>query len=219
MSLYDDDTNQPINLSGITTLTNPNGISNNNWAITNGQINTTSSTVFFTPGYPVGNELLAATFVVAPGLGFLSGDPITITDVDGSVQMVGYVTSYSPATGTLVAQIGLNFQMEIRAYDRYRGVDDYSPWYDWGGAPSSLIGGPPLILATLGQGLMMTDVGYLQVMIPAVMMQQLRHRTYMCAMAVTDTLNTRQVFIAELPILYGGMEIATWVQPMAAPTV
>lgn len=220
VSIYDDDTNSPVLLSGIKILQNPNGISNNNWIVTDGQISTTSSTVFFTPGYPIGNQLLAVTFTVGLNLGILAGDPITITDVDGDVQLIGYVTSYTPATGTLVTQIGYNFQMEIRRWGRGRHfLDDYSPWYDWGGGPPPGSGATPTILATLGKGIMITDIGFLQVVIPVSLLQQLRHETYLVAMAMTDSVNTRQVFLGELPILYGGMQTWPWQQTLTAQTV
>ena len=41
-------------------------------------------------------------------------------------------------------------------------------------------------------------------------MQKLHHKSYMIAMGVSDSVNTRQVFLGELPMLYGGMQVGPW---------
>lgn len=207
ISLFDDDTGQPINLTGITFLQNPNGFTGHNWQVTDGQIVTTSATQFTVPGYPVGNQLSALNIIVGLNLGILGGDPITITDVNGNATMIGYVLSYAAATGALSVQIGVSLTMEIRSQDQYYGNSDYSQWYDWGGGiPNS---SQPIILAQLGTYLTIIDIGYIQINIPAIIMQQLRSRTYLLSMIMSDSVNTRQIFISKLPILYGGISTLT----------
>ena len=210
ISIADDDTGDYLNLSGVTVLQNPNGYLNNNWVITDGQILTSSSTPFFVPGYPIGSQLLSVALTTHDlNLGILAGDLITIADFDGDATMVGYVTSYTPTTGALVVQVSLKFQLEIRSLDQRHRRDDYSPWYDWGGGPSP-DSGQPIILASLGQGLTIVDVGYLQINIPASIIQRLQLRTYMIALAMTNSVDTRQIFIGELPMLYGGIQTWPW---------
>jgi hypothetical protein len=210
VSIFDDDTGDPINLTGITFLKNPNGFTGSNWVLTDGLVTVTSTTPVTVPGYPVGNQLMSLSMNVTPNAAVASGDVIQIADVNGTVVggnavMIGYVLSYTPANGALVAQIGLFFQMEIRRMSEERHFDDYSSWYDWGGGGSPPFSDQPLIRASLGSGLTIIDVGYIQINIPALIMQQLRLRTYSIAMAMTDSINTRQVFIGELPILFGGI--------------
>ena len=162
MSIFDDDTGEPINLTGITLLKNPNGFLGSNWQVFDGAIVTSSTSTLFVPGYPVTNQLLALSLNVDLSLGILAGDLITITDVNGNATMTGYVTGYTPSTGGLTVQIGLNFQLEIRNIMRGHHGDDYAPWFDWGGGAFPT-GGHPIIIAVLGKGLSIIDVGYVQI--------------------------------------------------------
>lgn len=205
VSIFDDDTGQPINLSGITFLQNPNGFTGSNWQVTDGSIVTPSVSTLIVPGYPIGNQLLALSQTVGVGLGIQAGDVVTIRDVGGNATMVGYATGYSPATGLLTSQIGWQFSFEIRAQDPHgRGLNsDYSQW-DWGGGSPNGPGSTPIIQATLGNGLSIIDIGFVQINIPVTQMQKLRSRTYGVGMVMTDSVNTRQVFIGKLPMLYGG---------------
>lgn len=220
VSIFDDDTGQPVNLSGIVLLQNPNGFTGTNWQITDGAIVTSSTTQIFVPGYPVGGQLTALMLQVGVGLAINPGDPLTIADAVGNATMLGRATTYTAATGILTAQVGMQFALEIRSEqqsDRGNFGHDYSPYYDWGGGSPS--GSRPLIQATLGNGLTIIDAGYLQINIPVTLMQQLRLRSYLIAMAMTDSINTRQIFIGKLPILYGGISvISQTTQTMPAPT-
>ena len=128
-----------------------------------------------------------------------------ITDAAGNASVAGYVTSYTVSTGALVVQVGLTFQLEIRSKDPYNRHSDYSFWYDWGGGAP---GGPaPIILATLGTGLSIIDMGFLLINIPELTMRRLHHKSYLIALTATDSVNTRQIFIGRLPMLYGGVTL------------
>ena len=221
VSIFDDDTGQPINLSGITFLKNPNGFTGANWQVTDGSINTISTTPITVPGYPIGNQLMALSITVATGLGILAGDVINVNDVGGNATMIGYATGYTPATGMLTIQVGMQFSFEIRSQDHHghRGFgEDYSQWYDWGGGPPGGPGSTPIIQATLGKGLTIIDIGFVQINIPVTLMQRLRAKTYGVAMAMTDSVNTRQIFIGKLPMLYGGIVTVAQTVTMPAPS-
>lgn len=222
VSIFDDDTGQPLNLTGITVLSTPNGFTGTNWVISDGAIVTTSSTSITVPGFPVTNQLLALSLTTNDlNLGIMGGDPIAIYDAGGGASMVGYVQSYTPTNGALVVQVGYNFQLEIRRIDQHQHNFgwDYSMWFDWGSGSS--LGDVPLIKANLGTGLSIIDIGYLQINIPAMIMQQLHNRTYMIGLAMTDSINTRQVFLGRLPILYGGLTplVLTGSSTAAVPSV
>jgi hypothetical protein len=202
LAVNDDDTGDPINLTGIQMLANPNGFTGSNWTVTDGTIVTSSVTPFTVPGYPINDQLTAVALAVGLGLSILPGDAVTIADAGGAATMIGYVTSYTPANGALVAQCGLMFQFEIRAeHPRHQLNTDYSSWYDFGFGP----GNAPLISAALGTGLTIVDVGMLQINIPEITLRQLHHRSYMAGLTATDGISTRQLLIARLPIQYGGV--------------
>lgn len=204
LSIFDDDTGDPLNLTGIVSLANQNGFTGSNWQITDGLITTTSATPITVPGYPVGNQLLAIGMVVGAGLNILQGDVVTITDVGGQATLSGYVMSYTSGNGSLVVQVGLMFQLEIRSQDRHGrsfGDFDYSQWYDWGGGPV----GTPLLIATLGQGLTVVDLGYLQINIPEAYMRRLTNKSYLISLVCSDSVNTRQLFVGKLPMIFGGV--------------
>lgn len=201
VSLFDDDTGEAIDLSG-RTLAQPGDFIGNAWVVTSGLIVTASVSQLTIKDYPIGNEMQALALVVGQNLGILAGDPVTIADATGLNTMTGYVTSYAPATGALVCQIGTAFEFEIRG--PYHG-DGYGSGY----GSSSMIGTDdcqiPLISARLGNGITVVDLGVLQVRIPASIIAKLRHRTYGAAMTMFDGADTRQVFIGKLPMLSGGV--------------
>lgn len=209
VSLFDDDTGQAIDVSG-RTLAVPGDFVGANWTVSDGNIITHSNTQLTIKDYPFGNEMQAIAAIVGQNLGLLAGDPITFADVNPLNTMTGYVVSYAPATGAVVAQIGCAFDFEIRGNHHGDGYGD-------GYGSSSQIGSDsfsaPLITALLGTGITVVDIGKLQIRIPASTMQQLRHRTYCAAMAVYSGPDTRQLFIGKLPILYGGLSTA----PLALP--
>jgi len=196
IALFDDDLNQPISLAG-TTGSGTFSL----WTVTDGAIVTASATQITIPAFPIGNQLSALALTVGAGLGILPGDPIKIADASGKNTMTGYVVSYAIATGALVVQIGMTFQFEIRAKGPWTWDSDYNPWYDVG-APTI---DAPIITASLGKGIEIIDLGYIQVLIPELQFRVLRHKSYKVGLTMTDSVNTRQIMVAELPMIFGGV--------------
>ena len=212
VSLFDDDTGDPIELSG-RTLANPGDFTGSVWTVTDGPIVTMSFTELTIPDFPIGGTLLAVALTVGLNLNILAGDFITIADPTGLNTMSGYVTSYAPASGALVCQIGTAFEFEIRHIgpgDYHR--TGYSVFYDIGTYPS--LG--PIITAQLGNGLTIIGVGVMQILIPAMIFQKLHLSTYLASMNMTDSVNTRQIFVGQLPVEFGGVGRAAVPNPGAA---
>jgi hypothetical protein len=196
VSIYDDDTGQPVNLSGTI-----GAGTFSNWNVRAGVSLTTSLTTLTIPSLPIGAQLSTLALTVGTGLVINAGDPITITDISGNNSMQGYVLSYNKTTGVLTCQIGLTFVFEIRrGRPRDSVIDDYSWYFDFGTLRTSA----PLIAAALGTGLTIIDVGFLQIRIPVSSFNQLNLYTYLASLTMTDSYDTRQLFLAELPVLYGG---------------
>lgn len=204
VSLFDDDTGEAIDLSG-RVLAAPGDFTAANWVVTAGAVVTASVSQLTIPDYPIGDQLLAVALTVGAGLAIAAGSPVTIADAaTGANTMTGYVTSYAPATGALVAQIGCAFEFEIRG--QHQASDD-----DGGYGASSYIGSDaceaPLISAGLGNGLSLVDLGKIEIRIPAATMARLRHRTYGIAMSAYDGYDSRQLFIGKLPVFAGGTRL------------
>jgi hypothetical protein len=201
ISLNDDDTGLPINLAGIT-LVNPNGFTGSSWKVTDGSIITSSTTPLTIPGYPIGSQLSTLSLTVGTNLGIKPGDPITIADNTGLNTMTGYVVSYA-STGALICQIGLTFQFEIRRGRPGDAGTGYVTWYDFGVQNDQ----GPLLAAALGTGITITDVGFIQILLPEAQFKTLSHgpTTYAAALTMTDSVNTRQIFLAQLPVFSGGV--------------
>jgi hypothetical protein len=201
VSLFDDDTGLAIDLSG-RTLAAPGDFTGNNWTVTIGTVVTPSVTSLTIKDYPIGNEMQAIAAVVGLNLAIAAGALAVISDPTGKNTMVGYITSYAPATGALVVQVGCAFEFEIRGSAHHDG-------YGTGYGPSSFIGTDnheqPLISAQLGAGITLVDVGVIQIRIPASTMNKLHHKTYGAAMTAFDGADTRQLFVGKLPILSGGV--------------
>jgi hypothetical protein len=211
-AIFDDITGQPINLSG-TSLANPAmPFTASGWTIVDGAIVATSNTTFTIPVPPIGSDLLAVTLTVAPNLAIKPGDPVKISDTaTGNNQMLGYVTSYTVGSGTLVCQIGVSFQFEIRG-DSAGTFSGYSANYDWG-LPNDQ---GAVLRATLGKGITIVDIGFLTIFIPEITFRGVLDipfnsqsntvaRTLMASLTMTDTINTRQIYVGRLPILFGGV--------------
>jgi hypothetical protein len=113
----------------------------------------------------------------------------------------GYVISYAISTGFMVVQIGCSFLFEIRRSGAGSDSSGYVPYYDVGVSDES----GPLLQAELGNGIFFVDIGVIQIMIPAAAMQKLRTGTYSAALVVTDSVNTRQMFVGQLPVQWGGV--------------
>lgn len=198
VSLFDDDTGEAIDVSG-RTLAAPGDFTGAAWTVTSGAVIAASVSLLTIKDYPFGNEMQALALTVGLNLGILAGDPVTIRDATGLNTMTGYVTSYAPATGKMVAQIGSAFEFEIRG-SHHHCDGGYGASWSIGGA-----GDTPLISAQLGNGITAVDVGKLQVRLPASLIAKLHHKTYRVGMAMFDGADTRQIFVGELPILSGGV--------------
>ena len=131
--------------------------------------------------------------------------PVTGGAAVGPNSMTGYITSYDPTSGDVVAQIGSTFQCEIRQLKAMRGFElAYgSSWDTWGTYGDY----GPIINLSLGNGLMMVDTGVLQIRSPEITFRKLRHRTYGLSLTMTDSYDTRQVMIARLPLQFGGVSL------------
>lgn len=222
LGLFDDDLNQPINVAGVVLAPgNPNGLTGSAWTVTDGTISTTSSTTLTIPAYPIGNQLSALALTVGTGLSIQAGDPIKIADTaTGLNTMVGYVTSYVSSTGALICQIGSTFQFEIRrGGPRQTNTTGYVDFYDFG-TPDDL---GPLLKASLGipsatqQAVTIVDVGIIQVKFPEAVFRTLGsapggpsqpsggHGTFTVGMTMFDGVDTRQILLGLLPVLYGNV--------------
>jgi hypothetical protein len=201
LGLSDDDTGQAINLAGIT-LQNPNGFTGSTWTVKDGSIVTSSNTTITIPPYPIGNQLSTLALTVGTGLGILPGDAVTILDPSGLNTMTGTVTSYVSATGALVCQIGMTYQFEIRGRGPRDLTSGFTPWFDVGVENDE----GPLLSASLGNGIMVVDVSFIQILIREAQFKTLSAaRSYLASLTLTDGVNTRQVFIGQLPVLWGGV--------------
>jgi hypothetical protein len=201
VSIFDDDTGQPVNLSGTT-----GSGTFSSWNVTAGASITTSNTAMTIPVFPIGNQLSALALTVGTGLVINPGDPITISDLSGQNKMQGYVTNYTSTTGALICQIGSTFQFEIRRGPPRGGAGfDYVWYFDFG----TINTGGPLLTLSLGSStngtIYIVDQGVIQLKIPETSFKKLHLATYICGLTMSDSSDTRQVFIAELPVLYGGV--------------
>lgn len=202
VSLFDDDTGQAIDVSG-RTLANPGDFTAAAWTVTSGLSISASVTPLTIKDYPFGNEMQALALTIGLGLAINPGDPVTIADTaTGKNTMTGFVTSYVPATGAMVAQIGAAFDFEMRGHHHHESND-----CDYGS--SSFIGfdssDTPVVQAQLGSGLTNVGLGVVQIKIPASTLFKTHHKTYNVAMAIYLGGDTRQVFVGKQPILYGGL--------------
>jgi hypothetical protein len=203
VSVFDDDTGAAVNLAGITLApANVNGYTGSSWLVTCGAVNSVSSSTLTIPGYPIGNQLQSVSLTISTGLSIAAGSPVTIVDnVTGQNGMAGYVTSYNSATGALVCRIGMSVQFEIRGADG-SPQSGYAPYYDFGVQSDA----GPLLSASLGNGISISDLGYIAVNIPESQIRQLAAaNSYRVGMTITDGVNTRQLMIAQLPVLWGGV--------------
>lgn len=213
VSLFDDDTGQAIKLDGCTTA-NGQAFTSAAWTVVtsdaNGNvINTTSATSITIPAFPISNQVIALALTVASGLAIAAAQPITIKDTaTGLNKMVGYVTSYNANTGALVVQIGVTFQFEIRrGGPRNINIDDFTPFFYVG---QVLTSAPQLAAALgtgIGQGITHIDTGVIQIRIAEAQFKILERRTYQAALTMTDSVDTREIFVASLPVGYGGVTI------------
>lgn len=198
LEILDDDTGQPLNLSGTT-----GSGTFSSWTVTAGAAITSSSTTITIPAFPIGNQLSALALTVGTGLTINAGDPISISDSTGKKTMAGYVLSYNSTTGALTAQIGITCQFEIRRGEPHNQGVGFTPWFDIG----TQFDAGPLLSASLGNGVLITDVGFLQIRIPESQFKKLTPGTHIAALTISDSVDTRQIFLASLPVLYGAVTI------------
>lgn len=207
-ALFDDDTGEPIKLDGCTTA-NGQAFTSSAWTVTDGNIITSSTTQITIPVFPIGNQVIALALTVGTNLAIHAGDPITIADsATGANFMIGYVTSYTASNGALVVQVGVTFQFEIRrSGPRNENLDDFTPFFYVG----MVLNQPPLITASLGlpspqqSTITHVDTGTVEIRVPEAIFRQLNHRTFRASCTMTDSIDTRSIFVAELPVLTGGV--------------
>ncbi len=209
VAIFDDDTGQAIDLSG-RKLALPGDFTAQSWTVVCGNVATASVSSITIKDYPFGNEMQAIPLTVGTNLAIAAGSPVTISDITGLNTLTGYVTSYAPATGAMVVQIGDAFDFEIRGKRNH----EFDGGYGYSSSEIGTIGeGNPIIQAQLGNGITVIDVGVIQIRIPASTMQKLRHKTYDVGMVMTDSQDTRQVFLGVLPMLYGGVSTTPFAVP------
>lgn len=200
VQVFDDDTFEPIDLANSATA-NMQSFTGSAWTVRDGAITTTSTTTITIPPFPIGDELNALALTIGVGLAIKPGDPIQIADTPtGLNTMNGYCVSYASATGKLVVQIGWTFEFEVRPLPpNWVPGYDYTSWYDVGVAPQQ-----PILKASLAAGtIFVTDLGTLEIRIPESTFKTLRSGTYGIGMTMTDSVNTRQLFIGRLPVGWG----------------
>lgn len=215
IALFDDDTLQPISLSGITLANTGAPFTASAWTVIDGNIVTTSATTITIPTFPIigSNRLTALSLVIAAGLAINPGDPIQIQDTaTGQNILNGFAVSYASSTGVLVVQIGWTFQFEIRGGGmRNQGIG-YDVFWDWG-IPDDL---GPVLQASFDNGfLSLVDVNIIQILIPEATVKTLggtsifgserQPGTFKVGMTGTDGVNTRQFLIGSQPFYYGGV--------------
>lgn len=215
ISLWDDDQNQQINVTGIGLTSGVLPVlpfTSSSWTLTDGSIITSSSSSITIPALPINNQLSALSFTVGVGLGIKPGDPVTLTDSTGKYTLTGYVTSYTSGSGAIVCQFGLTYQFEIRGETPNNTGAGYIAWYDFGTPDDQ----GPILQATLANYISIIDIGAVQITIPESVFKTLLDvpynsqsntyaRTFLACMTMTDSINTRQLFVGRLPVLYGGV--------------
>ena len=204
LSLFDDQTGDPIKLDGCFTASGM-PFTSGAWTVTSGAAVTTSSTVLTIPVFPIASAAQASLFLfVGTNQAIAPGAPVTIKDTaTGLNYMIGYVVSYTPSTGALVVQIGMVFLFEIR--NTSPRPDLWGLGYSTYPTIGNVADDGPLLKATLGQGIAIIDIGVIQIMIPASMFQRLFGGTYSAALVMSDGIATRQVFAGTVPVIQGAV--------------
>jgi hypothetical protein len=212
VSIFDDDTGDPIKLDGcVTQYGQP--FTGSTWSVISGTLDAFSTTTLTIPVFPIASVAQTALFLQLPvNLAINPGDPVKIVDPTGQNYMTGLVTSYDPQKGAMVVQIGLTFAFELR-----RGLPrddfDYVPYFY---GPGTVQDSGPLLRATLGQGIAITDIGWLQVLFPAPMVQKLYGGTYIISLVMSDGASTRQVFLGTVAVFNGSLSPSP-LQPSVGP--
>lgn len=213
LGVWDDDLGTQINITGCV-LNNPAAaFTSSNWNVVANGVVTTSSTSLTIPVPPITTQLQSVTLTVGTNLAISPGGSVAIIDhATGLNSMQGYVTSYTASSGVLVCQIGFTFQFEIRGETPNNTGAGYIAWYDFGTPDDQ----GPILQATLANYLTIVDQGTIQCNIPESVFKTILDvpynsqsntyaRTFLASMTMTDSINTRQLFVGRLPVLYGGV--------------
>lgn len=202
ITLFDDDTGDPLNL----TYTTGTGTLNS-WQVDvaatlqGAVVLSTSSSSTLT----IGNGTFAAA--LPTGLAISAGQYVTFTAL-GAVPgvMIGRVNSYNSATGALSFTVStMTVQLEIRR-DKFgagqRGSnEDYIQFFNYGALDDT----GPIITLSIGNGITIVDIGTLQIYVSELNMRNLAGRTHIVAAVLTsaDNVDARQLFLGKLPVLDG----------------
>lgn len=192
LTVFDDDTGQPLNLSGTTGVGTFMG-----WNVT-----TPNSNSVFAGSLTIATGVLSIT--LNTGLNIAVGDSISLVQQsNNTLTMFGTVVSYISATGALTAQIGMTVQFEARLAGNttaFAFSSGYVPWWDYGSVSNT-----PALIASVGNGITFPDIGQMVVYFPESQIKTLQHGTYNVGVTIksSDGLDVRQVMIGRLPVFNG----------------
>lgn len=198
IALYDDDTDEPLN------LTNTQG--QGTYAAWSAQVSDEINgevllTTVSTTSLLIGQGTKTAT--VELGLDISAGQSVKFLYQSDTTQWLqGLVTSYNALTGALVFVVStVTLLLEIRRARETRNNSGYIPFYDW----DSTTDEGPLLTAEIGDGITIVDTGVFQLYFSRDDMRTLDPGTYIvgCTMESSDGVDVRQLFIGRLPVLSG----------------
>jgi hypothetical protein len=131
-------------------------------------------------------------------------NPILFPQVTNRESWVPVIELRDDDTGDPIDLSGLtSIQLEVRIIGRSVGhwSTPMAPWYD--DPPEAY----PILTASLGNGIAILDVGYFQVVFPETKMRTLKAGTYRVGCVASDGSDqgTRQLFVAQLPVIDGGV--------------
>lgn len=202
ISLFDDDTGEPINL---TYTTGTGAFSSWVVAVSSTLQGTTLFSTNSASSLLIGTGVLNA--VVGTALAIIPGQFVAFTALTGTASMMGVVNSYNASTGALQFTVStMAVALEIRR-DRFgsgqRNDTGYVNFFDYGNVDDW----GPLISLSIGNGITIVDIGTLQVYVSEAQMRGLSGRTHIVAAVLTsaDGIDARQLFLGRLPVLDGYM--------------
>jgi hypothetical protein len=127
-------------------------------------------------------------------------NPVLLPQVSNREDFLLTLSLYDDDANEPIDLTGWTFQFEIRRPGAQRFDGGYGWYADMGAVDVS-----PTLAASLGSGITVLDTGLLQILIPEARMKTLCPATYLACLTATDGVNTRQLFIGRLPVLYGGV--------------
>lgn len=107
-------------------------------------------------------------------------------------------------TGDPIDLTGVSIQLEIRRIRREGGrLDGYGPNYSVGAYDWSA----PILIASIGNGITIIDIGVFQVYFSETQFRSLAHGMHSINATLTsaDGVDVRQLFLGRLPIFAGGV--------------